>query len=107
MKFKDFLKNKKPLDEFVNNRLKGATDIANKAKSNGGDALLTYEHFNAKLPIYRKLKNMSNSKKYCLDLANSKINRLNLKKLSQIEFQKLMGEIEVLGEIYLYEENNS
>ena len=39
-------------EEFSLIRLKGASKIAETAQDKGGDSLLTYHHFKAKLPYY-------------------------------------------------------
>lgn len=88
--------------EFAGTRLKGATKIADGAKEKGGASMLTYYHFNVKLPYYKKA---SEGK---FDLEKSKkeyeehLDKLcSMDKLSQIEFQKLVGRIEVLGELII------
>lgn len=90
-------------EEFAKKRLEGATKISNDAKEKGGAALLTYHHFVVKLPYY---KNASEGK---FDLNDS---QLELKKyldelcnlnaqMNQIYFQRLVGLIEVLGELII------
>jgi len=89
-------------EEFAGTRLKGATKIADGAKEKGGFSMLTYHHFQVKLPYY---KSASEGK---FDLEKSKkeykehLDKLcSMEKLSQIEFQKLVGRIEVLGELII------
>jgi len=93
-------------EEFALKRLEGATKISDDAKEKGGPALLTYNHFVVKLPYYKNASNGNfdidkskelldkKSKEFC-----EKIYGMNL---SEIEFQRLVGEIEVLGELLLY-----
>ncbi len=89
--------------EFAEKRLGGATKIAESAKEKGGPAMLTYHHFVVKLPYYKKAKNggfdLEESKKeykQCLDkLCDLETN------INQVEFQRLVGKIEVLGELII------
>lgn len=94
------------LEEFADLRLKGASKIAETAKEKGGVAMLTYHHFVVKLPYYKKAAagkfNESVAKK---DL-NEKMGLLNKGlsgdiKIGQTDFQKLVGLIEVLGELLI------
>ena len=91
--------------DFVNNRMNGAAKITQTAKEKGGDALLTYHHFVVKLPYYKKA---SEGK---FDIKETKVEfKEHLDKLcglskdvdmGQVEFQKLVGLIEVLGELII------
>jgi hypothetical protein len=94
------------LETFSENRLGGASKIAQGAKEKGGDALLTYHHFVVKLPYYKQ------GVEGQLDFAQieaeykQKLNELyaatkNEMNIGQIEFQELVGEIEVLGELLI------
>lgn len=87
-------------DSFAEKRLKGASKIADGAKEKGGPAMLTYHHFVVKLPYY---KNASEGK-FNMDEAKKEFNQL-IKKVScdmpQVEFQKVVGKIEVLGELII------
>ena len=76
--------------EFLVNRRKGAADIAAKAKAKGGDAILTFYHFQSKDACYASvMKTLKN------DGLKEAIND------TQKEFQALMGKIEVFGECYI------
>ena len=97
---------KDAFEEFAETRMGGAEKISNNAHEKGGLALLTWHHFKVKLPYYKKA---SNGK---LDLDEAKKeNDILLKKLygtyksniklTQIEFQELVGKIEVLGELII------
>ena len=93
-------------ETFASKRLEGATKISMDAKEKGGPAILTYHHFVVKLSYYKnasegnfnidETKSLldSKSKEFC-----DKIYDMNL---SEIEFQRLVGEIEVLGELLLH-----
>ena len=95
----------KSFDEFSSKRLKGATKITEDAKKKGGPSMLTYHHFKVKLPYYKK----ASEGKFKLDEAKTEFKE-NLDKLckltetvdiQQVEFQKLVGLIEVLGELII------
>ena len=108
--YADFLLNESAssmsFQEFAKTRLAGATKIAEAAKEKGGPAMLTYHHFNPKLPYYKKAA----EGKFDPDKFQKELND-NLKKLNsglsgnismkQVEFQKVMGIIEVLGELII------
>jgi len=104
---------KEPFDIFAKNRLAGATKIAEMAEKKGGDAMLTYHHFVVKLPIYKQAADG----KFKLDKAmvalNKQMDKLNslIRKNGvdsrQIEFQKIVGLIEVWGELIIrYDETH-
>lgn len=90
-------------EKFAETRLGGATKIVDNAKEKGGPSMLTYHHFVVKLPYYKKASegkfNMEESKKEfkqhldkLCDVGND---------MEQVEFQKLVGLIEVLGELII------
>ena len=91
--------------EFASKRYDGAKKIADSAKEKGGPAMLTYHHFVVKLPYYEKAKNGE------FNLMEAKIELKQFLhelcvlsgevKMEQIEFQKLVGKIEVLGELII------
>jgi hypothetical protein len=91
---------KEEFEDFASTRGKGAEKIANNAKEKGGLALLTWYHFKVKLPYYNKAKegkiDMDEVKKE-FDTTYKKIS-LNM---TQIEFQREMGRLEVLGELLI------
>ena len=89
--------------EFAQKRLGGATKIANSAKEKGGPSMLTYHHFQVKLPYYKESAegkfNFAAAVKefdYCVNTLAKKMDNME-----QVEFQKLMGRIEVLGELII------
>jgi hypothetical protein len=94
------------LEEFSENRLGGASKIAQGAKEKGGDALLTYHHFVVKLPYYKQgvegqldfVQIEAEYKQKLNELYAATKNEMNI---GQIEFQELVGEIEVLGELLI------
>ena len=107
IKFSDLLLESEKIgfDEFSAKRLKGATKITEDAKKKGGPSMLTYHHFVVKLPYYKK----ASEGKFNLDEAKSEFEE-NLDKLckltenvdiQQVEFQRLVGLIEVLGELII------
>jgi len=91
--------------EFSKKRLEGATKIANTAKEKGGPALLTYNHFVVKLPYYQNAVDGGFDCKmaeveYATHL-NTLCGVMEADGFDQIEFQKLVGLIEVLGELII------
>lgn len=100
MKFKDFAAKK----EFTQKRLDGAKKTARLAQGKGGPAILSYHHFRAKFPKYRRaITDFDNKRdpKWLKSEYNRIKSRLNIDKLSQEEFQKLSGELEAIGELYI------
>ena len=91
------------LEEFADKRFNGAQKIANTAKEKGGPAMLTYHHFIVKLPYYKKAADgkldMEKTKKEYTDLVNKL--RKSGSNIGQVEFQRLVGKIEVLGELII------
>ncbi len=91
------------LEEFAETRFNGAQKIANTAKEKGGPAMLTYHHFVVKLPYYKKAANgkldMDSAKKEYTELVN-KLHKSGTN-INQVEFQRLVGKIEVLGELII------
>ena len=90
-------------EEFAEHRLEGATTISNNAEEKGGDALLTHHHFVVKLPFYEEATNgkfdTKRAQAHYEDLIDELIDRgLDFE---QIEFQEIMGKIEVLGELLI------
>jgi hypothetical protein len=87
-------------DEFAETRMKGADKIATSAKEKGGAAMLTYHHFKVKLPYYKKAAegkfDLTAAIKEFDDCANKLTDDMD-----QIAFQKLVGRIEVLGELII------
>jgi len=93
------------LETFAGKRLDGATKITNDAKEKGGPALLTYHHFKVKLPYYKKAKDgtldMEMVKMEYKKLMGQLCSMPEAINMEQIEFQELVGKIEVLGELII------
>lgn len=99
-------------EEFAQARHDGAKAIADGAKEKGGNALLTYEHFKVKLPYYKKAA----AGKFNLKTSQAELTKLMAKlddgtekmvSLTQTQFQRLVGQIEVVGELIIkYNELN-
>jgi hypothetical protein len=90
-------------EEFSEHRLDGATTITNNAEEKGGDALLTYHHFKVKLPYYEQAIGGKFNSKIAETQYKDLVDELATGGLDfeQIEFQELMGRIEVLGELLI------
>ena len=90
----------KAFEEFAETRGKGAAKIATTAEEKGGLALLTWHHFKVKLPYYKKAA----EGKLDLEEAKKEFDE-TYKKISsdmdQIEFQREVGRLEVLGELLI------
>jgi hypothetical protein len=88
------------LSEFADTREAGAEKIANNAHEKGGLALLTWHHFKVKLPYYKKAA----SGKFDMEEAKKEFDE-TYKSIStdmdQIEFQREVGRLEVLGELII------
>jgi hypothetical protein len=102
---KEELETRESFKTFAEKRLAGAEKITNNAKEKGGSAMLTYHHFRVKLPYYKKAmegkfdleKSKKEFKKYLDELCDLSENV----EMGQVEFQKLVGLIEVLGELII------
>jgi hypothetical protein len=89
-------------ESFADTREAGAEKIVDNAKSKGGLALLTWHHFKVKLPYYKKAA----AGKFDLDAAKTEFDATYKKistAMSQIEFQREVGRLEVLGELIIRE----
>jgi hypothetical protein len=99
------LKEKSQFEVFAEKRLKGAEKIVKNAKEKGGPAMLTYYHFNVKLPYYKKASegkfDIESTKKEYKKLLDELCDISENVEISQIKFQKLVGLIEVLGELII------
>jgi hypothetical protein len=91
---------KETFETFANNRLSGAEKIIKSAKEKGGDAMLTYHHFNVKPSYYKK----AIDGKFDIEAAKKEYEKTYSKislKMTQIEFQREVGRLEVLGELII------
>ena len=102
---KEEITTSKSFEDFAEKRFAGAEKIVNNAKEKGGPAMLTYHHFIVKLPYYKEAmegkfdleKSKKEFKKYLDELCDLSENV----EMGQVEFQKLVGLIEVLGELII------
>lgn len=91
---------KETFENFAKTRMAGAAKISENAKEKGGLALLTWHHFKVKLPYYKKAADGN------FDIENAKkefeetYKKISLD-MSQIEFQREVGRLEVLGELLI------
>ena len=102
---KEELENRESFKTFAEKRLAGAEKITNNAKEKGGSAMLTYHHFRVKLPYYKKAMegkfDLEKSKKEFKEKLDQLCKLSENVEMSQTEFQKLVGLIEVLGELII------
>ena len=101
IKFVEILKEaKETFESFATVRGKGAAKISENAEKKGGLALLTWHHFKVKLPYYKKAAegklNLEDAKKEF-----EKTYKSISASMTQIEFQREMGRLEVLGELII------
>lgn len=91
--------------EFAKKRYDGALKITNNAKEKGGPAMLTYHHFVVKLPHYKKAYegkfDVEKTKKEFQEKLDKLCGLTKEVDMQQVEFQKLVGLIEVLGELII------
>jgi len=94
---------KETLESFADTREAGADKIATTAHKKGGLALLTWHHFKVKLPYYKRAA----EGRFDLEKAKSEFEQTYKKistSMTQIEFQREVGRLEVLGELIIREE---
>jgi len=95
--------NKETFESFADTREAGADKIATTAHKKGGLALLTWHHFKVKLPYYKKAA----EGRFDLETAKAEFESTYKKistSMTQIEFQREVGRLEVLGELIIREE---
>lgn len=87
--------------EFAKDRLAGCEKVLALARSKGGNARLTVQHFEVKLPYYRSAAsgnfNVDSSKREYRQLHARCANLTMQPRL----FQETVGRLEVLGELIL------
>jgi len=92
-------------ETFLTKRLAGAEKIHAMTQKKGGFSLLTAIHYKAKLRPYaesEKWAEKEGKEDHYKAKAKEAYEKLkNLDSLSQKEFQSLMGELEVWGEVYI------
>jgi hypothetical protein len=94
---------KETFETFADTREAGAEKIVDNAKKKGGLALLTWHHFKVKLPYYKRAA----AGKFDLEEAKREYDATYKKistSMSQIEFQREVGRLEVLGELIIREQ---
>jgi hypothetical protein len=101
----NFMGMNKTFEDFSKKRGEGASKIAENAKEKGGLSILTYYHFDVKAPYYKKAQegtiDLVKSKKELKQLVEELYVGINDMSIKQIAFQKLVGKIEVLGELLI------
>lgn len=96
---------KEKFDEFLNKRKSGADKIQKMTEKKGGYSTLTAIHYKAKEKPYQdclEWEDKAGKDEHFKAKAKEIYKKLaDLDSLSQSEFQSLMGELEVYGEVYL------
>lgn len=104
-KKQNFMGMNKNFEDFSQKRGVGAAKIAENAKEKGGLSILTYYHFDVKAPYYKKAQegrlDLVKAKKELKSLMNELYQGIDDMSIRQIAFQKLVGKIEVLGELLI------
>jgi hypothetical protein len=91
---------KETFEDFAITRAKGAAKIASTAEEKGGLALLTWHHFKVKAPYYKKAEDGKFDKEAAIKEFEKTYKKISLN-MSQIEFQREVGRMEVLGELLI------
>jgi hypothetical protein len=95
----------KELEDFSKKRGEGAMKIAENAKEKGGLSMLTYYHFDVKEPYYKSAAegklDFVEAEKELKGLISEVNNGIQDMSIGQIDFQKKVGRIEVLGELLI------
>jgi hypothetical protein len=108
IKLKSLLKEaevKESFETFATTRSKGASKIATSAEEKGGLSLLTYEHFKVKAPYYKKAVEGKFDKESAIKEFNETYKKISMN-MEQMEFQREVGRLEVLGELLIRDKNN-
>ena len=101
IKLSDILKEvKETFENFATIRGKGATKIAATAEEKGGLSLLTWHHFKVKAPYYKKATEGKFDKEAAKKEFEQTYKKISLN-MTQIEFQREVGRLEVLGELLI------
>lgn len=94
------------LETFIQKRKAGAAKLAKQATMKGGLSNLTAVHFRAKSKPYDVCAKNLGDKKVIKDHVNDLLKQLkSWEGMSQLEFQKVVGELEVYGEVGLQIKN--
>jgi hypothetical protein len=91
---------KETFENFATTRGKGAAKIAESAHEKGGLALLTWHHFKVKAPYYKKATEGKFDKEAAIKEFKETHKKISLD-MTQIEFQREVGRLEVLGELLI------
>jgi hypothetical protein len=91
---------KEVLADFAETRGEGAAKIASNAEEKGGLALLTWHHFKVKLPYYKKATEGKLDFEKAKQEYEDTYKKISLD-MTQIEFQREVGRLEVLGELLI------
>ena len=97
-------KNSDDLSTFVEKRSSGAKKIQKMATDKGGFSILTAIHFKAKEVPYKNCQKhlTDEDSKYVKEKADKCFDKLkSWDKMSQREFQHVMGQLEAYGEVYI------
>ena len=101
IKLTDILKEvKETFENFATTRGKGAAKIAATAEEKGGLSLLTWHHFKVKAPYYKKATEVKFDKEAAKKEFEKTLKSISLN-MTQIEFQREVGRLEVLGELLI------
>ena len=101
IKLTDILKEaKETFENFAITRGKGAAKIAATAEEKGGLSLLTWYHFKVKAPYYKKAEEGKFDKEAATKEFEKTLKSISLN-MTQIEFQREVGRMEVLGELLI------
>ena len=102
---KEEIQTSKSFETFSEKRFNGAKKIIDSAKEKGGPAMLTYHHFRVKLPYYKNAMegkfDIDESKKEFKEHLDELCELTKDVDMDQVYFQKLVGKIEVLGELII------
>ena len=93
---------KESFEDFATIRGKGAAKIAENAEEKGGLALLTWHHFKIKAPYYKKAAEGKFDKEAAKKEFDQTLKKISLG-MTQTEFQREVGRLEVLGELLIRE----
>jgi hypothetical protein len=91
---------KETFENFANTRAKGAAKIASTAEEKGGLSLLTWHHFKVKAPYYKKAEEGKFDKEAAIKEFEKTLKSISLN-MTQTEFQREVGRMEVLGELLI------
>jgi hypothetical protein len=91
---------KEKFEDFATIRGKGASKISENAEKKGGLALLTWHHFKVKAPYYKKAAEGKFDKEAAIKEFEDTYKKISLN-MTQIEFQREVGRMEVLGELLI------